>query len=77
MFNATNWYQIIEDIRREKGISQREVMRRAGVTRSRFRHAMGAGGALRITDIDRILNVLGYELDVHPVEQSGGTHHAD
>lgn len=77
MFNATNWYQIIEDIRREKGISQREMARLAGVSRGTFRHSNGPGSALRIDAVDRILSVLGYELDVHPVEQSRGAHHAD
>lgn len=77
MFNATNWYQIIEDIRSEKGISQREMARLAGVSRATFRHSNGPGGALRIDAVDRILNVLGYELDIHPIEQSRGTQDAN
>lgn len=72
---ASEWPKIIEDLRREKGISQRALARVAGVCRSKLRRAYKSGGRIGIYEVDRMLNVLGYELDAHRID--GGASDAD
>ena len=69
MLTTPDWAKIVDDIRRDKGVSQRQLARASGLGRSTIRRILVYGGTPRVDDLDRILNVLGYELDVHPVLQ--------
>lgn len=61
------WGRIIRDIREERGISQRALAQLAGINRSslrRIEHGVTGG---QIDLIERMLSVLGYELEAHLV----------
>lgn len=64
----TDWGQILSDIIAESGVSQRKVALMSGVNRASVRKLI-RGGTLPISLVERIFDVLGYELDAIKVVQ--------
>lgn len=48
---------------REQGVSQNGLARQAGVSRSVVRKLVDRGHDMRLSGLEKILGVLGYELD--------------
>lgn len=64
--NRNNWSQILKDIREERNITQRELAYRAKMpqrTVAEYEN-VEASRQLSIYKIEKILDVLGYEVDV-------------
>ena len=61
-----NWCQLIKDLRKESGISQKDIAARARMPQRTFAayEDIGSGRQLSVQKIERILDALGYEIDV-------------
>jgi|TARA_R110002167_G_scaffold135090_1_gene321371 transcriptional regulator with XRE-family HTH domain len=61
-----NWCQLIKDLRKESGISQKDLADKAKIpqrTMAEYEN-IGAGRQLSIHRVEQILDALGYEIDV-------------
>lgn len=70
MTTAAQWPQILRDICRESQLSQRALARASGIHRSSVKRYISEGIPPRVDDLDRLLNALGYELDLHPLDRT-------
>lgn len=61
------WGKIVRDIREERGISQRALADLAQVNRSSLRRIEEGKTDGQMETVERILGVLGYELEAHLV----------
>lgn len=68
----SRWGKMLREIRVETGVSQRELSRRTGITRSIITRVESGKTAGFVTDIERIASVLGYELDLIYVGNKDG-----
>ena len=61
-----NWCQLIKDLRKESGISQKDLADRAQMPQRTIAEYenVGAGRQLSVQKIEAILDALGYEMDV-------------
>jgi transcriptional regulator with XRE-family HTH domain len=61
-----NWCQLIKELRKEAGISQKDLAVRAQMTQRTVAEYenVGAGRQLSVQKIEAILDALGYEMDV-------------
>lgn len=61
-----NWCQLIKDLRKESGISQKDLADRAQMPQRTIAEYenVGAGRQLSVQKIEEILDALGYEIDV-------------
>ncbi len=61
-----NWCQLIKDLRKESGISQKDLADRAQMPQRTLAgyENVGAGRQLSIHKVEQILDALGYEIDV-------------
>ena len=63
MTTAAQWPQIIRDLQREHGISERALARQAKVHRSMLRRILSGSFEARVGDLERILAIFGYDLE--------------
>lgn len=61
----TPWAQILREIRKEQGLSQRRLVELAGVNRSTYRAIEAGRVPMRMGDLEKVLDALGYELEIH------------
>lgn len=61
------WGNIIRDLMKEQRVSQRALAETSGVNRTALR-ALLAGGTCEIGKVQKMLAVLGYKLDIIPIE---------
>jgi|TARA_B110000503_G_C6872281_1_gene299187 transcriptional regulator with XRE-family HTH domain len=61
-----DWCHLIRDLRRDSGISQKDIAARARMPQRTFAayEDIGSGRQLSVQKIERILDALGYEIDV-------------
>ena len=61
-----NWCQLIKELRKESGISQKDLADRAQMPQRTIAEYenVGAGRQLSVHKIEAILDALGYEIDV-------------
>jgi len=57
------WGQLIQELRREKGLSQRRLSEAAAVNRSTLRRIEEGKARVGIDVIERLLEFMGYELE--------------
>jgi len=69
MTNAAQWPQIIRDLQREHGISERAIARNAKVNRSALRRVLSGNCEVRIGDLERILSSFGYDLEAIAIQR--------
>ncbi|MEO9340472.1 helix-turn-helix transcriptional regulator [Mesorhizobium sp. SB112] len=64
MRSSSQWPCIINDLRREQSVSVRSLAIRTGVHRTRLgRFLNGKPSNFKISEIERLLSVFGYELE--------------
>ncbi|PSM16121.1 helix-turn-helix transcriptional regulator [Nitratireductor sp. StC3] len=63
MAGSTDWAKLLEDLRQEHGISQRALCEGANIWRGTYRRFRRGSARLTIAQLERLLGVLGYELD--------------
>lgn len=68
MTSGSDWGSLITQLRKERGVSQRQLAIEAKVSRSTLRKIENGETVGFIDDIERILNYLGYELEALTVE---------
>lgn len=59
----TDWAKLVREVMTENGLSERGVTLEAGVCRTSFRKFM-AGHTIDMHKLEKVLAVLGYELDI-------------
>lgn len=62
------WGQLVRDLRTEQGMSQRQLAEEANVHRATLRRMENGATDGHVCDLERLLAVLGYELDAHGVD---------
>ncbi|WP_320199886.1 helix-turn-helix domain-containing protein [Agrobacterium sp. rho-13.3] len=60
----TDFAKLVREIMIENGLSQRGVTAAADVNRSTFRRFLEGGNTIDMDKLERILAVMGYELDI-------------
>lgn len=60
----TDWGQLLVEVQAERGISTRQLSIRSGVARSTIKRFKHGGLPIRIDTFERLVAVLGYELDL-------------
>lgn len=61
-----NWGRLIKELRAETGISQRKLASKSSVSRSTLARLERGSTHGFVTDVEKLLAALGYELDVMP-----------
>lgn len=61
-----DWAKLLKDLRVECGVSQRRLAADARINRSTLSRIETGEAEAGVVDMERILDVLGYELDVMP-----------
>ena len=61
-----DWAEVLRDLRAERGISQRELSKLSGVSRSTVRRIEVGICAPDLPTFERVLGALGYEVDIFP-----------
>jgi len=57
------WANLISDLRKEKGLSERELADLSHVNRGSLRRFLSGKSQFRIDQLENVLGVLGYEVD--------------
>lgn len=60
----TNWGHIISDIMKEQRVSQRKLVLASGLSKSTVKRFLRGETRLRTDSLDRMLEALGYEIDL-------------
>jgi transcriptional regulator with XRE-family HTH domain len=71
MTSADSWGAIVADLQAEHGLSTRQLARIAGVHRSTLTRSIKGERSFSVSDLECVLAVFGYELDVLQIADHG------
>jgi transcriptional regulator with XRE-family HTH domain len=57
------WHEFVKEVRASKKISQRALAREAAIDRNTLRRLEDGDPSIGLTSLEKVLSVLGYELD--------------
>lgn len=69
MTSNQSWGAVVADLMQEHQISQRRLAEVAGTNRSTLRKLMAGYDCIRLTELQKVLSALGYELDAVKVAE--------
>lgn len=67
MNSPSSWPRVLHDLMKEHRVSEREMARLSGLSRSTIRRLISGKTSLRIDDLELCLALFGLELDAHPI----------
>ncbi len=59
---------IIKDLMQSQGVTQQQIADKLGIKQSSFGAMVLRGDSMKVTTLNKILTVLGYELKIVPIE---------